>query len=149
MNGCELCGVDDRLVDAIVEGSVLKVCSRCKAFGDVIEVHSEMVRKEQPRRVFFKEPEEYVTDDYGIVIKNAREKLGLKQEELAKKINEKESVIHKLESEQLKPSLIIANKLERFLGIKIVEKYEENSKPDINFKNASLTVGDLLKLKKR
>jgi len=149
MSACELCGVEDRLVDAIVEGSVLKVCNRCKEFGDVVGVNREDVRREQPKRVYFKEPEEYVVDDYGIKIKNAREKLGLKQEELAKKINEKESAIHKIESRQLVPSIVLANKLEKFLGIKLIEKYEEAEKPKIDFRSGSLTVGDLLRLKKK
>ena len=149
MSACELCGGEDSLVDAIVEGSVLKVCSRCKEFGDVIEVNREDVRRERPKRVYFKEPEEYVADDYGIKIKNAREKLGLKQEELAKKINEKESAVHKIESGQLTPSIVLANKLEKFLGIKLIEKYEEVNKPKIDFRSGSLTVGDLLRLKKK
>lgn len=149
MPSCELCGVEDCLVDAIVEGSVLKVCSRCKEFGDVIEVHKDEVRREQPKKVYFKEPEEYVVDDYGNKVKNAREKLGLKQEDLAKKINEKESTIHKVESRQLKPSIILANKFEKFLSINLIEKYKETEKPKIDFRSGSLTVGDLLRLKKK
>ena len=72
---CELCGIEDNVVDAIVEGSMLKVCNRCRAFGDVLEVNNLQVRKEQPKRTYFNEPEEYVIDDYNEKIKNAREKL--------------------------------------------------------------------------
>lgn len=148
MGLCELCGVDDKLVDALVEGSVLQVCGRCKAFGDVINVHRDEIIQTKQKNVYFKEPEEYIVDDYGLRIKEAREKLNMKQEELAKKINEKESTIHKLESNQLKPSLALANKLEKFLGIKIVEKYDDSDKPKIDLKDSSLTIGDLLKLKR-
>jgi len=148
MASCELCGVEDRLVDAIVEGSVLEVCNRCKEFGDIIGVHKDEIKREQPKKVYFKEPEEYVVDDYNVKIKKAREKLGMKQEDLAKKINEKESTIHKIESGQLKPSLVLANKFERFLSIKLIEKYDETEKPKLDLRDNSLTVGDLLKLKK-
>ena len=74
--------------------------------------------------------------------------LNLKQEELAQKIAEKVSVIHKVESKHLRPSLALAKKLEHFLNIKLIEKYKEEKTKTLDFTDSALTIGDLIKFKK-
>jgi len=147
---CELCGKRDNLKNAIIEGTSLAVCSKCVEFGNVVVIPE---KKEEIRRVSRRieiEPEtELINPEYSKMIKGAREKSGLKQEELAKKIAEKESVIHHLESGQLEPSFALARKLEMFLKIKLIEIYREERKKSLDFSDSSLTVGDLLKLKKK
>jgi putative transcription factor len=59
-------------------------------------------------------------EDYHKVIKQAREKLGLSQEALGRKINEKPSVIKLLESGKLKPDNMLARKLEHFLKVQLL-----------------------------
>ena len=63
------------------------------------------------------EPEEeiirLVVGDFATRVRKAREKLGLKQEDFAKKIKEKESIVHKLETGEFKPNLDLAKKLEK------------------------------------
>jgi len=59
-------------------------------------------------------------EDYYKVIKQAREKLGLSQEALGRKINEKPSVIKLLESGKLKPDNMLARKLEHFLKVQLL-----------------------------
>ena len=54
-------------------------------------------------------------------IRNKRDELGLKQEDFAKMLNEKESIIHKLETGEFKPSLKLAKKLEKKFGLKLIE----------------------------
>ena len=89
-----------------------------------------------------------INENYPNLIKNKREKLGLKQEELAIKLAERESLIRKIERGEIKPSLKLARKLEDKLGIKLVLQKEvktefESSKE----KPGSLTIGDMIKLK--
>jgi putative transcription factor len=89
-----------------------------------------------------------IVANYSKIIKSAREKTGLKQEELAKKIAEKESVIHKLESGIMKPDIPLARKLEKFLRITLVESVEVSD--DVEEKRSSsegLTLGDLIRIK--
>ena len=72
----------------------------------------------------------------------------LKQEELARRLAEKESVIHHIESGNFVPSLALARKLEKCLGITLVEIPQlEREKQHINFRDDALTIGDLLKKK--
>ena len=114
---CELCGKNSELFKTKIEGTIVDVCEKCSKFGEIIERIIEEKNKIVKKRVK-EEIIEEIRNGYGLIIKNARERLGLKQEELAKKINEKESVIHKLENELIEPSLKLAEKLERFLKIK-------------------------------
>jgi putative transcription factor len=73
----------------------------------------------------------------------------LKQEELAKKIAEKESVIHKLESGSIIPAIPLARKLEKFLRIALVETIEVDSPETSDRRSSSdgLTLGDLIRIK--
>src|SRR4030042_5714553 len=108
---CEICGRERNLVIALIEGSQMKVCSDCGRYGKVLN-EIKTVKKEK-KKVEEEEYVEGIVEDYAKLIKDKREKLGLKQEEIAKKINEKESVIHKIENGSLEPSIALAKKLER------------------------------------
>jgi putative transcription factor len=66
-----------------------------------------------------------LTTDYPKIIKSARELLGLSQEELAQKINEKTSVISHLETGSMKPDDALARKLEHYLKIQLFVPTEE------------------------
>ena len=89
---------------------------------------------------------EVIVKDYSSRIKKAREKKELKQEDLAKQIAEKESVIHQLESSKLKPNFRLAKKLEVFLNINLIDSLNKNieQKKDINFQDNALTIGDII-----
>lgn len=143
---CELCGIEANLIQAEIEGTLLNVCRDCARFGKVVEKKVEK-RVKKAKRIF-EEKLDLIAEDCKDKIKNARESIGLKQKELAERIGEKESVIHMLESGKIKPSVVLAKKFEKFLNIKLIEEYEdENIK--IDFKDTGLTVGDLIKIKKK
>jgi len=143
---CELCGKKSELFRAKIEGTIVDVCEKCSKFGEIIE---RVIKEEENKIVKQRTKEEIIEEirkGYGAIIKNAREKLGLTQEELARKINEKESLIHKLENELVEPSLKLAEKLERFLKIKLIEIYSDENKY-IKNNDEKLTIGDLLNVK--
>jgi len=151
---CEMCGKGTELFKAVVEGIELKVCSNCGKFGKVTgKINIEPKRKKKKIELEEEEQPEIIqiiVEDYALRAKNAREKLGLKQEELAKKLNEKESVIHKIETGHYEPNLNLARKLEKFLKIKLVEeeKIEKKKENTQSTSSEALTIGDLIKLKK-
>ncbi len=66
-----------------------------------------------------------LTGDYSKIIKGARELMGLSQEELGMKINEKPSVISHLETGSMKPDDALARKLEHFLKVQLFISSEE------------------------
>jgi putative transcription factor len=90
-----------------------------------------------------------LAEDYPKRISKARSKKGLTQEDLAKQINEKKSVISRLESGEMRPSDKLIKKLERTLDIKLKERMEfqiEESKKKLT--SGGVTLGDLIKMEK-
>ncbi len=145
---CDMCGKDTRLFKTKIENAMMDVCKVCSKFGEIIsEVVEEEIEK-KGRKFIKREIEneviELVREGYGLIIKKAREKKGLKQEELAKEIKEKTSLIHKLENELIEPSLKLAKKLEKFLRIKLIEYYENKEDKISKSDNSRITIGDLL-----
>lgn len=160
---CDMCSSPEAVYRIELEGTMLNVCEKCASYGRIVaklkqaepvkknkkkekEAHKEEVK---PRKGT--ETVQIITSNYPKLIKSEREKKGLKQEELAKRIAEKESVIHKLESGRMKPGIPLARKLEKFLKIKLVEEVEldEAGIHPGTRKGLSdeLTLGDLIKTK--
>lgn len=146
MAACELCGTDTRLVTALVEGTELNVCQKCGQYGKILK-KPVMKRKPTPKPIV-PEVTEKIVSNYSSKIGTARRQEKMTQEEFAKMLNEKESIIQKIEAGSFKPSISLARKLERKLNIKLVE--EDKALP-INIKTEKrgpLTIGDLIKIKK-
>ena len=78
------------------------------------------------------------------IIKMSRERMRLKQDELAKKLNEKSSVIKRVE-EGWDPSPSLISKLEKFFNIKLTESPGE-SKLETKRKKEKLTIGDVVEI---
>ncbi len=146
MTVCELCGKGTELFRAMVEGSELNVCAPCGKFGKMLKKPVMQVRHSPVQKA--PEPSEVVVSDYALRIRSAREQSGMTQKEFALKLNEKESIIHKLENGLFVPPIDLAKKLERLLRIKLVE-IEEEEKPEAAKKSSGpLTIGDIINLKK-
>ena len=63
----------------------------------------------------------YVVEEFPRLIKEAREKMSWTQEDLAKKLMERKNVLSNIERGALVPDIKFAKKLERVLGIKLLE----------------------------
>ncbi len=147
MTVCELCGKETELFRAKVEGSELNVCAACGKYGKMLQkpvMHA--AKSSQVQKAV--EPSEVVVSDYAQRIRSAREKSGMTQKEFALKLNEKESMIHKLESDLFVPPIDLAKKLERSLKIKLVEIEEEEKAEAAKKTSGPLTIGDIINLKK-
>lgn len=149
MANCEMCGSTKDLTNAIVEGVSLTVCENCAKFGKII-VARKTEKPSYEKKALTAEPQIVyeISNDYSTKIKEAREIMNLKQEELALKISEKTSEIHNLESGKIKPSFQLARKLEKFFNIAIIEQLRDEKPTKINFKDSNVTIGDIIKLKK-
>lgn len=153
---CELCGKKTDLYETIIEGTKLDVCMNCSSFGEVIGKKRLAEDTKKDKTIIstraFPEEKEIIVEDYANIIKTAREKKKLTQEELARAIAEKESIIHKIESGQIMPQMKTIKKFEQFLRIRLMADYSEEKTPagvKINFGDNTLTIGDLVKIKEK
>lgn len=150
MANCELCGRSAQLVGAVVEGTMLSLCQNCSKFGNVVSIPKSPLRAKVTQKII--EIDKYLEEivpDYSDKIKTAREYLKLDQQALALKINEKLSTLQRIESGKLTPTVSTARKLEKELGIRIVDKYNIPKDNKLNIKNEKLTIGDIIKLEKK
>jgi putative transcription factor len=153
---CEICGKEFRGkgIEVYVDGAQLMVCPGCAKFGTRVEPYKEK-KKVLPRKsrgkgyVKRKRDTFTIVSDYAHVIRDAREERDLSQKDLAQKINEKESVIHRLETESMSPSHKLAKKLEKTLNIKLVDKISDFDVPKVISDSKNLTIGDIIKIKKK
>ena len=158
---CEICGSEVRhLRTVVVDRATLDVCDRCSRFGKPVEARPrpDKAPKVQRRATGSKKAsigrntaDFDVIDGYGAQIRSARERKGLTQEDLGKKVSEKSSTIHRLESETLAPSIALARKLERFLKITLLEKagLEEDIATSVHSTNDNITLGEVIRVRKK
>ena len=134
---CEICGAEagkGRVIE--LDGSTLIVCSECAGFG--VEKKPLAAPTAAPGNVprqptakptqtigqpFF-EREEFdlgldIVSDFSARVRKAREQKQLTVQELAAKVFEKESVLHRIEAQAIKPNDALIAKLEKALGIKL------------------------------
>lgn len=128
MVDCDMCGKKDiSPIRAKVEGTTMTVCNNCVKYGERLADPSKSVnnftsRSRPSRERVDPDANKFIVKNYGGIVKRARESRNLKQEELARQISEKESLIHKVESGSFKPSFRLAKKLERFLSVTLIEE---------------------------
>lgn len=154
MPNCDLCGNETELYLTLIEGTELNVCKKCSKFGKVLkkiktehEIKKEIKEEKEKIKLPEKEIIQIIVPNYHKLIKTAREKLGLKQEEFAKKINEKINLIHLIETGKFEPNIALARKLEKFLKIKLIEEHEEVRTRKTKTKTDKFTIGDFIKVK--
>jgi putative transcription factor len=143
---CEVCGSPLHASPNRVEidGAVMVVCNNCARLGKQIGPSapariSAPARMSTPARIRANpmqgalrtmsqrpiEPEYEVDPDYSLKIRQAREKLGLSQEQLGNRLNEKPSVIKMVESKKLKPDVTLTRKLMHELKINLLVSLSE------------------------
>ena len=149
-----MCGKQASLMEAEVDGAELKVCPNCARYGHVKSgrnlQHQRFGTNRKAPMPTAPKPEFAIVSTFSSLIKSCREQRKLSQEEFATFIQEKESILQKWESGQLKPSLDVAKRLEKVLSVVFVVKEDLDDFDKSNArKTDSLTLGDFIKIKKR
>ncbi|GAA0297398.1 multiprotein bridging factor aMBF1 [Halarchaeum salinum] len=166
---CEMCGAETATPKTIkVEGAELDVCSECTEFGTEVKTESSSTTStkystsssggssgsskasggssggsKRRRRDMFDEMQE-LASDYDDRIRNARNQAGHSQEELADELNEKASLVRKLERGDILPSDDVRKKLEKNLGISLLEATDGDEEWDSGSEEGGLTLGDMV-----
>ncbi len=139
---CEMCGNDVEATARVrIEQSVLQLCPSCAKFGTPIDppppppapVGSPARRaplappaRSAPRGRRLEERDLYteigeleLAPDWGQRVRHAREALAWTPEELGKRLNEKKSVVLKIESGGFHPADTLVRKLEHLLKVRL------------------------------
>ena len=177
MPQCEMCGSEQSSLTTVkVEGAELQLCDDCKEFGTEVRTESSSAGStkystsssggssgsggstgsgaggsggggsSRRRRDMFDDMDEIVAD-YDQRIRKARESRGLSQEDLAKELNEKASLIRKLERGDMLPSDDVQSKLETELEISLIEGEDADDTEWSGDSSTTTTLGDVVKRK--
>jgi len=164
---CEMCGETIRGIPKLirVEGAELQVCSRCGKFGTEVQqprrtdVQRPALRPAQGARApaatlpvqrkrdMFDYMEGDIVEDYAERVKNARMEKGLSQKDLALQLMVRELLIKKIEKSELIPEEEVRKKLEKVLGIKLVDVLASDQERKTQAK-ITQTLGDLTVIRK-
>jgi len=160
---CEMCGSDvPRTKLVMVEGAAVNSCPRCEKYASsgavktkegkvmlpsVADRLGNRERRMRHRDVLARGEKELV-DDYPQRVRKGRQKLSMSQDDLAKSLNEKKSIIVKVENGDIRPTDKLVARLERALDITLKE-YLETDDDDSPKQQSSkgMTLGDFIKTK--
>lgn len=151
---CELCGKEcPTCHEAKVDGVPMMLCPQCGRHGErgesinvtapIKRYITQKVKRSRPKDIYQKMEKDLISD-YHDVIKKARKKKGLSREDLGFKIGERTVTIAKIENGDFRPSDKTIAKLEKELGIPLLEKVNTIT-PGHTQKGTALTLGDFIK----
>ncbi len=158
---CELCGkeITGKPRHVVIEGAELDTCSFCGTLGtEVRRPHSPGGHKPYVKPIAMRPRARYadiyqqmhgeLDPDFAHIVREARERAHLTQEQLAGKIMEKALVIKKIERKELAPDDKLRKKLENALDINLlIDVSAEHAKRGRHSDN--LTLGDIAVVKRR
>ena len=176
MPQCEMCGAEvSSLTTTKVEGAELELCEDCQGFGTTVETQESSSSTSKystssssgtsgssggstgggstgssgstRRKTDMFDDMEELAADYDDRIREARESEGLTQEELADDLNEKASLIRKLERGDILPSDDVQTKLEKKLEITLTEGTDVDDTEWSSGSGQSMTLGDVVERK--
>jgi putative transcription factor len=149
MQECELCGkrTDDAFLVSVEEVE-LRVCAKCAKGKHVIaEVSQDRVKRHGSTSSYMreKENEKQIIENYGSVIRNARERMRIPVRVLAEMLNEKEGMLSRVEQQKTLPPEDLIKKLEKTLNIKLEESGpQEPSAQRVQAKAGAATLGEFV-----
>ncbi len=158
---CEMCGKEvPQTKTVVVEGSRLNVCPSCSRFGEdyrasqsgapisssIIEQRLEKREKRMKTKdIYSGSSSTELIDDYGTVIREAREAKGMDLEQFAASILEKKGTLSKVESGALVPDDKLIKKIEKALGIKLTEVVQSGVSVGGGNTNNKMTLGNFIR----
>ncbi|MDD5340493.1 MAG: helix-turn-helix domain-containing protein [Candidatus ainarchaeum sp.] len=153
---CDICGRGPVRAQILVEGAKLLACGSCMRTGKVIQRFHEdeggAAVMDAPRPAPELGGGEDIVEDWGPLIKHARDKAKLPLAVVAERISEMESYLDAIENGRLMPSIPVAHKLEKELGIKLIEKSSPSVAPSPAAQSRSFsapTLADMLSPEKK
>ena len=161
---CEICGKpvpENNPIRAKIEGSVMVVCKECSKLGTIQKAppkpkYVKQNKGKKPantrKRNYSRndEPSEELIEDFSFEVRKAREAKDWSREDLGRKINERVSVITRIETGKMTPDNKLTKKLEKALNIKLLEDVDNvDLNQFINSSSGERTLGNIMKIKRK
>jgi putative transcription factor len=146
----------------LVEGTKLNLCSNCVKFGDeykgsdprsnspvpksVIEERLQRRERRMQTRDVYSVTTRELVEDYGKVIRDARESKKMDLDEFAKSILEKRGILARIEANDLVPDDKLIVKLEKSLNIHLREEVQSGGQVGVGGKKSeSMTLSNFIR----
>ncbi|MFX0042795.1 MAG: multiprotein bridging factor aMBF1 [Candidatus Hodarchaeota archaeon] len=164
---CPICGgiIWGKGQYVLLEGAKIVVCQSCAQHGTKIYErpkppqqkklnYSQTIsasKKSKPKQDSFDNVE--IVPDYAKRIRNTRNSRNLNQEQFAQKLNEKPSLLRRIEAGKVEPTIKLAQKIEQTYHIKLLKKVDDieaslNGSKYIK-KSGGSSLGDIAFIKKK
>ncbi|TFG27542.1 MAG: TIGR00270 family protein [Promethearchaeota archaeon] len=164
---CPICGgkIWGKGQKVLIEGAKITVCQSCAHLGKKIIIKTEKRHSpkfkpakqnlSRPKKTFkttdILEPTVEIVDDYSIRIRKVRTQNNLTQEQFAQKLNEKPSLIRRIEAGKVEPNLKLAKKIEKVYNISLlkdIDRIEVSTKKFMK-KSSGSSMGDIAFIKRK
>jgi putative transcription factor len=164
---CPICGgkIWGRGEKVLIEGAKITVCQSCAQFGVKIKIKpkpkgelkktyskpkSTMKKVGRTREI---EESVEIVSDYVVRIRKARNARGLNQDQFAQKLNEKPSLLRRIEAGKVEPTIKLAKKIEEVYNIKLLKQVDEiepsATQSQYMKKSSGSSLGDIAFVKKK
>ncbi|MFX1565066.1 MAG: multiprotein bridging factor aMBF1 [Promethearchaeota archaeon] len=169
MPTCEICGRECHSTREItLEGATLYACNRCAELGQPVHrtkkqgysastpPRSRPVSISRPSstirhtgsRSRLQQRELVPVENFTKIIRKAREQKGWSQRDVANQLHERTSLITKVESGKMTPTISLARKLERLYKVTLLEEAESVDLSPMP-SPSSATLGDVVQIKRK
>ncbi|MEM3018214.1 MAG: multiprotein bridging factor aMBF1 [Candidatus Bathyarchaeia archaeon] len=164
---CEVCGstIYGPPKRIVIESSRLLVCSRCSSLGQPDLRREEKLvystrrasgspgpaRASKPTstRLPAEVEELEIADDFPDLVRRAREKSKMSQQDLARMVKERLSIIQKIESGKMTPDLKLTHALEHVLKVRLLQPRSEPETQADRSGRPRLTISDVVQYRKK
>ena len=164
---CPICGgkIWGRGQKVLIEGAKITVCQSCAQYGVKIKnipkatnkVKQNYAKPNFPvkKRAYNRQIDEglEIVKDYVTKIRKARNSRGLNQDQFAQKLNEKPSLLRRIEAGKVEPTIKLAKKIEQVYEITLVKKVDEidpsTTQDKYMKKSSSSSLGDIAIVKRK
>ena len=136
---CPICGgkIWGKGQKVLIEEAKITVCQSCAQYGKKIRNEPKISYSQQQTYVKLKRPVKKflpkrdgdetieIVHDYAKRIRNARNSRGFNQDQFAQKLNEKPSLLRRIEAGKVEPTIKLAKKIEKVYNITLLKKIDE------------------------
>jgi putative transcription factor len=166
-NKCPICDgiIWGRGQKVLIEGAKITVCQNCAQYGKkILSPPKKFQRsgsisnkgkiakpyKASPSKNIL-EPSIEIVPDFAKKIRSTRTGKKLTQEQFAAKLNEKPSLIRRIESGKVKPTIKLAQKMEKVYNIKLLRQIDEIKVDTKKYmkRSSGNSLGDIAFIKKK